>query len=592
MCTINRGIFPTNFISGIFLLPVLCGLLAGQSVTDLDFTGHSTLKAWIYLRNSIGFIHLFKSLEFPEKTLRRLNKIGSVSSITSADRIPTEELQATIAGNVVKLRYYSRSLNAYSAEIDAENFRQLSALPIVDRIEAVGCDVSAAPQDWLCVERGEAAALDKSLTTDCDRQLSQLNVPAVHARGLSGAGVRIGIIDTGFSRDHEVFTEIVATGRLIAEYDFINDDENVADETSADTSFYGRQSVHGTAVWSAIGGYNPPVYVGVAPGAEFLLAKTERLSAEIRREEDDFVAAVEWCDYWGADIISVSIGYRDFSKESNYFVYPYSQIDGQTAVTSRAVNWAFGRGILCVCCAGNEAGHFDDGGLITPADAFGALAVGAVDYQGNLASFNSTGPTYDGRIKPDLCAMGVATYLALSNARDTYFTSNGTSYATPLIAGCAALLLESQPYLGPGEIITELKRYAGKEGAVLPNNQFGWGIPDIYESIVNYEPDGFPKTEISPEKILAYPNPTNSSVNFYFVWQKATPVTSVTSLRVFNIRGQLIYEKKLTGNYLGKKEIVSWNLRNQFGELATAGIYIVRLQGPDYYKTGKFIIMH
>jgi len=186
--------------------------------------------------------------------------------------------------------------------------------------------------------------------------------------------------------------------------------------------------------------------------------------------------------------------------------------------------------------------------------------------------------------------MGVANYVANSSATVAYSTGSGTSYATPLIAGAAALLLENQPALTPIELITELKRYANR--TANPDDKYGWGIPDVYQSIINYEPAGFPEAEFSARKIMVYPNPANSVANFYFIWQKAVPSAATAKLQVFDLRGQLVFEKKMAGGYLGKKEILTWNLLNRSGRRATSGIYIVRLQSSDYLKTGKFLIMH
>jgi len=562
-------------------------LKAGRLVTGSEFNDQPVRRAWIYLKNSPEYDEYFTPLEYPEKTQQRLAKKNSQSKEMNDDRIPTDELYALIALNVYRLHHYSRFLHAFSADIDATTFKQLLSLPIVEKIELVKCYVK--PPDWLKIADSCRSASARVTSAAYEAQLEQINVPAAQALGYTGDGVRIGIIDTGFSKDQEVFNAVISSGRLIAEYDFINDDDNVSDEEACDTTANGLQSEHGTAVWSLVGGYYPPAYLGVAYGAEFLLAKTERVDDEIHREEDDFVAAVEWCDYWGADIVSVSVGYRDFGREENYFEYSYEQIDGQTAVTTRAVNWAFERGILFVCCAGNDAQNFADGGLLTPGDAFGALTVGAVDAQGTRASSSSHGPTYDGRIKPDLCARGVAAYYA-SSGPSSYRTGNGTSFATPLVAGAAALLLESQPELTPAEIISGLKQDADRSGN--PNHIYGWGIPDVYRSIVDFKPTGFPKTTVSKKQIIAYPNPANNAINFYFIWHKATPSIATARLQVYNLRGRIVFEKTLSSSYGGKKEIVSWDLMNQSGAKASSGIYFVRLQSPDYLKTAKFMVMH
>jgi hypothetical protein len=558
-------------------------LFGGKPATEVDFQGGRTRRVWIYLRDDPGVEKYFTPIVLPERAQRRLALRSGSSCDQAANMVPVSEIRAMVAANVLRLRYYSRFLRAYSAEINIDELNRLQKFEIVRRIDLVGCNVRKPFPDNP-EYRKPGAVLTKTQSEFYQKQLSQLNIPVVHANGITGRGVRIGIIDTGFFLDHEVFRDIITTERLIATYDFINDDENVRDETENDINR--AQSVHGTAVWSQIGGYNPSIYIGAAYGAEFLLAKTEQNGTEIRQEEDDFVAAVEWCDYWGADIISVSLGYRDFYGG---FEYAWEELDGNTTVTTRVVNWAFERGILVVCSAGNDAQNFDDGGLLSPGDAFGALTVGAVDSCGIIAGFSSHGPTYDGRIKPDLCAMGIRDYLASASSASAYYYSNGTSYAAPLIAGAAALLLESLPELTPGEIMTELKRYADR--ANNPDNRYGWGIPDVYRSIVDYVSPGFPGTEPSTRQILAYPNPARMAVNFYFIWHKANPAAANAKLQVFDLRGGLVFEKELASGYLGKKEIVTWNICDQSGRKAASGVYIVRLQNAGYLKIAKFLIL-
>ncbi|PIV38880.1 MAG: hypothetical protein COS29_05570, partial [Candidatus Omnitrophica bacterium CG02_land_8_20_14_3_00__42_8] len=238
-----------------------------------------------------------------------------------------------------------------------------------------------------------------------------MNIPAVHDSGLTGNGIRIAIFDTGFNKDHPAFQRIIDEERLIAGHDFIFNDENVQDEIPDDTTSEGNQDGHGTSVWSEIGAYVPGTMIGAAYRAEFILAKTERLGSETSVEEDNYVAAIEWADRLGVDVISTSLGYRTFDN----FEYSFSDLDGETAVTTQAVNWAFRRGIIVAVAAGNEGNdpHYPDGGLGSPADAFGALSVGAVDGNGVIAAFSSHGPTADGRVKPDLCARGVSAYLAI-----------------------------------------------------------------------------------------------------------------------------------------------------------------------------------
>ncbi|HEX7400556.1 MAG TPA: S8 family serine peptidase, partial [candidate division Zixibacteria bacterium] len=146
-------------------------------------------------------------------------------------------------------------------------------------------------------------------------------------------------------------------------------------------------------------------------------------------------------------------------------------MDGKTALCTIAADIAVSKGIVVVNAAGNER---DDEWyyIIAPADGFGVIAAGAVDLSGNIAGFSSMGPTYDGRIKPDVDACGVRTYCASSYGG--YIYSGGTSLATPLIAGVCALILEVNPDWNPAQVREALWSTASQ--AENPDNSMGYGI--------------------------------------------------------------------------------------------------------------------
>ena len=214
---------------------------------------------------------------------------------------------------------------------------------------------------------------------------------------------------------------------------------------------------------------------GPAYAATFVLAKTEQIVGEVQSEEDDFVAALEWADSIGVDMITSSLGYFDW--------YTYDDLDGNTAVITIACDIAASKGITIVVVAGNERNNPSWGHIIPPADGDSVITVGAVDVNGVLASFSSPGPTRDGRIKPDVMARGVSTRLAAPWDSLTFTTGSGTSFSTPLVAGACALLLEMHPSWGPMDIRTALHNEASNSSS--PNNDYGWGIIDTYQSALN-----------------------------------------------------------------------------------------------------------
>lgn len=568
----------------LLLLPLLISLIfAEESKSDLralssPLLNRQTLKVWIYIKHDAEWASCWEEARISNRTRSRLQRIGAILPPIREYR-PTREVENQLAQKTLSLRYYSKMLKAYSAIVATNNWRELQELPFIERIEPVA--LLRRPTDEQRRYLELAKVTNAVLSLPYYSQLAQLNIPRVHQLGITGRGVRIGIIDTGFNFTHEVFQSLLNEGRLIAQRDFINDDNDVSDEDPSDVTFTYRQSVHGTAVWGLIAGNLLGKYLGAAYDAEFVLAKTEEEGKETRLEEDNFIAAVEWCDELGVDIISVSLWYRDFDD----FSYDYLDLDGKSTKVARAVNWAFQRGTLVVAAAGNSKAQYSDGGLGTPADAFGALTVGAVDSSGVIAYFSSNGFTADGRIKPDLCARGFLNYLVASANPSGYYFGSGTSFATPLIAGAAALILQRYPHFTPGEIIDQLKRHANR--STNPAPPYGWGIPDIYRAVTDTTVEEYTGVDPQADQIMVYPNPVRDLAQLQFIWHLSRPLNEKARLRISDLRGAVVIERELTAGYLQRRESLQMNLRN-----LPNGLYLVYLESKSYQKRGKFLVLH
>jgi subtilisin family serine protease len=277
------------------------------------------------------------------------------------------------------------------------------------------------------------------------------------------------MMDVGFRKTHQAFR----SARIIAERDFVMGDNDVQRNPSDSRDY---SDAHGTSTWSLLGGFAPGVLVGPAFGADFILARTEDDRSETPVEEDYWAAGIEWAESLGAEVVSSSLGYTDW--------YQFKDMDGKTAVTTKAAARAAALGVVVVNAAGNERrnawGH-----IIAPADGYDVIAVGAVDATGRIASFSSPGPTADGRVKPEVCAMGVNNFVAtsgLTTGDGTYVRGNGTSYATPLIGGVVALLLEAHRSWTPKDVRNALMKTANN--AAAPNNDFGWGVIDAAAALL------------------------------------------------------------------------------------------------------------
>ena len=374
-----------------------------------------------------------------------------------------------------RLRVTSAWLNAVSIEATLQQIEAIADLPFVAFIKPLGESVRIDPlPEPVFASPAPAAAAD--MYGIASEQLHQINIPAAHAAGYTGDGIVIGVLDTGFKLTHEAFNQPGHVVNVLGEWDFINDDPVTANE-EGDLSI---QHNHGTRVLGTIAAYMPDTLVGGAYDAAFYLAKTEDTSQEVPIEEDYYVAGLEWIEANGADIATSSLGYIDW--------YMQSDLDGETAVTTQAVNIATANGLVCLTAAGNRY-HDDDPAtstLLAPADAFEVIACGAVDLNGDIAGFSSDGPSADGRVKPEILARGVST-ATVSPDNDTGTNwVGGTSLSTPLIAAAAALVVQAHPEWTVSQVRAALFRSASDfrdNGTFDPEFVRGYGIIDVMGAI-------------------------------------------------------------------------------------------------------------
>lgn len=370
-----------------------------------------------------------------------------------------------------RLQQQSRWLNAASYCGNAEQIAQLTHLVGVVSVTPVRSMRRAAvptPVQRPRQRRKGPVGGDAKAATALDygtnlAAMQQANVVAAHEVGLSGHGILIGMLDTGFRTTHDALRHIP----VLAEWDFVNDD-GIVDNEVDDPSSSNR---HGTMTLSTVAGKDEGQHVAPAFGASVVLAKTEDVSQEVIQEEDDWVAGLEWAEALGADIISSSLGYVDW--------YVFADLDGETAITTIAADLAAARGLIVVNSAGNSRNT--TGYLIAPADADSIITVGAVDDTGGTASFSSPGPTADGRIKPDVAALGVGNTVSDPDDDTNYFNVSGTSFSCPLTSGVVALMLERVPGLTPLQVLDAL-RSTGSQSAT-PDNDRGWGIIDAMAAV-------------------------------------------------------------------------------------------------------------
>ncbi|MGQ0813472.1 MAG: S8 family serine peptidase [Gemmatimonadota bacterium] len=425
-----------------------------------------------------------------------------------------------------KVRYTSRWLNAVSVDAGATSLARLKKHRAVISIQPVGVLHKASLDRNDRYDRNDrndrplnSADFDSAFYGPNFRAIRQLGIPGAHALGFTGRNIRIAILDTGFEPGHEA----LGTGRVLAQRDFIGGDATVSNEAGdANVGTPLDQEIHGTRVWSILGGHMPGRVVGPAFEADFLLAKVdlnEGSDQDVAADEDRWIAAVEWADSMGARIISSSLVYRDFIDKADY---PPGVLSGDSARVTRMADEAARRGILVI----NAMGNFGPSplSLWAPADADSIIAVGAVGALGEPLSISGRGPTADGRLKPELVALGEGLTGASSLTPNGYDNNlAGTSYTTPLIAGGAAMFMQAWPGLTIMAVRTALMLSGTR--SENPDNNVGFGVPNIASAILFPEgllPVGITGVNLQNELTTIQPTFTWSAP---LVNQRLLPVT-------------------------------------------------------------------
>lgn len=294
-------------------------------------------------------------------------------------------------------------------------------------------------------------------------QLDMLQGQRLHNIGLRGKGMTIAVLDGGFQNVNVI--PAFMRGNIIGTKDFVY----------PNSPFFYQETDHGTKVLSAMAANIPNVLIGTAPEARYWLLRCEDQQTEQPVEEDYWAMAAEFADSAGVDIINSSLGYNDYDDAPDY--YHQRDLDGQTALISRTASMLAKKGIILVNSAGNSGmGPWKK--ISFPADANDILTVGAVNMEKKNAPFSGVGPTQDGRVKPDVMALGSPA--SLISGRGSIIRDMGTSFSTPLVAGLVACLWQAMPEKTALEII-ELVRQTGSN-AKDPDNIFGYGIPNFWRA--------------------------------------------------------------------------------------------------------------
>ena len=418
-------------------------------------------------------------------------------------------------------------------------------------------------------------------------EVQQLHVPELHDAGYTGAGVLVCMLDDGFNwhnRNEALETADIPPGY---ERDFVDGDWSVQD-----TLLY-TCCGHGTMVLGCIAGNKSGRYVGTAPGATYALARTEVDATETTVEMTYWAMAAEWADSLGADIISTSLGYSTFDYGIGNLTR--ADLDGHTSTITQAAEVAASKGILVVVAAGNE-GNSTWQKILAPADANGdsVLSVGAISSLGNRPSFSSMGPTADGRIKPDVVAMGVNNIVTSGPGGTGYVTESGTSLSAPLVAGLAACLMQARPTLTPTLIIRSIRETSQRFGP--PDTLTGYGLPNGVYALQWQAPEagvGAAPTSALGLRLLGR-NPhfvCDGPARVGFALGAQAPASAPARLAVLDLSGRHVrnlYDDVLSR---GTWSSATWDGRDENGHDAASGVYFIDFEALGHRSVVRLVFL-
>ncbi|NJX14266.1 S8 family serine peptidase [Tamlana crocina] len=511
--------------------------------------------AWVYL---IDKENIAQALANPasilsEKAIDRKNRHGI--AIDERD-VPVNEnyisqIKAAPGIAVLAKSKWMNALHVRGSQSDIENLQD--NFSFVESIEFADRNKNASKGEEVKQKRKTETVLTAFNYGKALNQIEMINGDQLHLSDYTGTGVTIAVLDGGFPNVNTMaaLQRLRDAGNLKGAYDFVNRDDDVYTNTAGN---------HGTLVLSTMAAYLEGQYVGTAPDASYYLFTTEDGTSENTVEESYWVEAAERADSLGVDVINSSLGYGKTYDNPNY-AYSPSDFNGNTTFVSRGANIAFEKGLLIV----NSAGNSGNNGVGAPADSPGVLSIGAVDANGNYASFSSVGNSFQPSQKPDVVAQGQNSVVI--NENDAIGPANGTSFSSPILAGGIACLWQALPNKTNVELMQLIRESASQ--FENPDNFLGYGIPNLEVALSS----ALEITGLSNETpIKMFPNPATNELFFSF------NKNATFYVDVFDVYGKHVLAFILTDSKF-KVNIAS----------LTNGVYFVNLQSSNESRTFKLI---
>jgi serine protease AprX len=399
---------------------------------------------------------------------------------------------------------------------------------------------------------------------DATVQIQMIGLDYLHRKGFLGEGMQIAVFDGGFSFVHlmPAFEHLRQNNQIMGTWDFVTSDSSVYEDNN-----------HGMNVLSCMAAYIPGKMLGTAPKASYWLLRTEDVFSETVTEEYHWLSASEFADSAGVDLVNSSLGYTTF--DNGVGDYSYNDMDGNKAICTRAADILSSKGVLVVNSAGNS-GNSEWKYIGAPADADSVLAIGAVKSDRQKASFSSFGPSVDGRIKPDVCAMGQATKLVAVTG--DVISANGTSFSSPIMCGAIACFWQKHPSMNNMQIIQAVKESANFYQ--LPNDEMGYGIPNFGVADMLIKQTNFDQY-YEDQKITVYPNPVTDNIFYVDFYSNATENVII---EVMSVKGKKVYVKE---QQVYQKSMNTFVL--SIDQKLASGSYILSIQTKSKRFTSKFI---
>lgn len=442
---------------------LLCG---GINLSIVNITANETFCYRIYLKDK-GIPekeYLFPEGILSDEAIARREKRG-IPTTTSDIPISPSYIE-TILSTGAQLVTQSKWMKTVVIESnDSLISKKIQDLPMVDSVKFVWEGTGRLIRNEC---NDENTILEPSEEKKGDtyghakEQIEMLNGVYLHETGRRGEGIRIAVIDAGFLNVNRI--KAFSSLRLLGTHNIVFPGKDVFCDDD-----------HGTKVLSCMAADLSGFMIGTAPDASYLLIKSEDVRSEYPIEEDYWAAALEYADSVGVDIITSSLGYFRFDTPNT--IYAPENLDGKTAFITQVAEKAAEKGLLLFCSAGNEGNHNWEK-ITFPGDAPNVLTVGAITKEMERSNFSSIGLTADYRVKPDVVALGSGACVINGTGNIQY--TNGTSFATPIMAGLGACLWQALPWMINKELIQLIQQTASQ--ANQPDVEKGYGIPDMQKA--------------------------------------------------------------------------------------------------------------